>query len=49
MKKRFDELIDELQDTGTAVRKRVIRIIREICEKYPNYEKVCLHSCCNAD
>ena len=49
MKKRFDELIDELQDTGTAVRKRVIRIIREICEKYPNYEKVCLRPCCSAD
>ncbi|KIH54555.1 hypothetical protein ANCDUO_15298 [Ancylostoma duodenale] len=29
-----------LFDTGVAVRKRVIRIMREICEKYPNFEQI---------
>lgn len=29
------------QDSGTAVRKRVIRIMREICERFPSYDKVC--------
>lgn len=29
-----------LQDSGVAVRKRVIRIMRDICEKQPDYDKV---------
>ncbi|PAV81095.1 hypothetical protein WR25_24873 isoform A [Diploscapter pachys] len=36
----YSILLERIKDTGTAVRKRVIRIIREICEKYPNYEKI---------
>ncbi|KAK6732347.1 hypothetical protein RB195_016622 [Necator americanus] len=33
-------LAERLMDTGVAVRKRVIRIMREICEKYPNFEQI---------
>uniref|UniRef100_A0A7I4Y7D1 Nipped-B protein n=1 Tax=Haemonchus contortus TaxID=6289 RepID=A0A7I4Y7D1_HAECO len=33
-------LAERLMDTGVAVRKRVIRIMREICEKFPNFEQI---------
>ncbi|VDK74707.1 unnamed protein product [Litomosoides sigmodontis] len=33
-------LIERIKDSGVAVRKRIIRILREICEKQPDYEKV---------
>ncbi|CAJ0606280.1 unnamed protein product [Cylicocyclus nassatus] len=33
-------LAERLMDTGLAVRKRVIRIMREICEKFPNFEQI---------
>ncbi|VDN17750.1 unnamed protein product, partial [Gongylonema pulchrum] len=33
-------LIQRIMDSGVAVRKRVIRIMREICEQIPSYEKV---------
>uniref|UniRef100_A0A915PUN3 Nipped-B protein n=1 Tax=Setaria digitata TaxID=48799 RepID=A0A915PUN3_9BILA len=33
-------LIERIKDSGVAVRKRIIRIMREICEKQPDYEKV---------
>ncbi|WKX93369.1 hypothetical protein Q1695_010984 [Nippostrongylus brasiliensis] len=33
-------LAERLMDTGVTVRKRVIRIMREICEKYPNFEQI---------
>lgn len=29
-----------IQDTGVSVRKRVIRIFREICMSQPDFEKV---------
>lgn len=36
----YNILLERIKDSGTAVRKRVIRIMREICEKYPNFEKI---------
>ncbi|CAD6192097.1 unnamed protein product [Caenorhabditis auriculariae] len=36
----YSVITERIKDSGTAVRKRVIRIMREICEKYPNYEKI---------
>ncbi|VDK72975.1 unnamed protein product, partial [Onchocerca ochengi] len=33
-------LIERIKDCGVAVRKRIIRIFREICEKQSDYEKV---------
>ncbi|KAM3720051.1 Nipped-B-like protein [Dirofilaria immitis] len=36
----YSLLIERIKDCGVAVRKRIIRILREICEKQPDYEKV---------
>ncbi|EJD74524.1 CBR-PQN-85 protein, variant [Loa loa] len=33
-------LIERIKDSGVAVRKRIIRILREICEKQPDYDKM---------
>lgn len=30
----------QVQDSGVAVRKRIIRILREICEKQPDFERM---------
>ncbi|GMS84491.1 hypothetical protein PENTCL1PPCAC_6666 [Pristionchus entomophagus] len=32
-------IIERIKDSGTSVRKRIIRIMREYCEKNPEYEK----------
>lgn len=29
-----------MQDTGVSVRKRVIKILRDICIEYPDFEKI---------
>ncbi|KHN74356.1 Nipped-B-like protein pqn-85 [Toxocara canis] len=36
----YEILIERVKDSGVAVRKRVIRIMREMCEKQPDFEKV---------
>uniref|UniRef100_A0A915BWJ3 Nipped-B protein n=2 Tax=Parascaris univalens TaxID=6257 RepID=A0A915BWJ3_PARUN len=36
----YEILIERVKDSGVAVRKRVIRIMREMCEKQPNFEKI---------
>lgn len=36
----YELLNDRSKDAGVAVRKRVIRIMRDICERYPDYENV---------
>ncbi|CAB3404907.1 unnamed protein product [Caenorhabditis bovis] len=36
----YSMLTERILDSGVAVRKRVIRIMREICEKFPTYEKI---------
>lgn len=39
--RRYYSLIAErILDTGVAVRKRVIRIMRDICERFPNFEMI---------
>ncbi|GMT16922.1 hypothetical protein PFISCL1PPCAC_8219 [Pristionchus fissidentatus] len=34
----YQILIERIKDSGTSVRKRIIRIMREYCEKNPEYE-----------
>ncbi|CAI5442496.1 unnamed protein product [Caenorhabditis angaria] len=36
----YPMLVERILDSGIAVRKRVIRIMREICEKFPRYENI---------
>ncbi|GMR36774.1 hypothetical protein PMAYCL1PPCAC_06969 [Pristionchus mayeri] len=35
----YQIIIERIKDSGTSVRKRIIRIMREYCEKNPDYEK----------
>ncbi|KAF8362930.1 pqn-85 [Pristionchus pacificus] len=35
----YNIIIERIKDSGTSVRKRIIRIMREYCEKNPEYEK----------
>lgn len=36
----YDMLSKRILDTGVSVRKRVIKILRDICIEYPNFEKI---------
>ncbi|PIC49770.1 hypothetical protein B9Z55_008270 [Caenorhabditis nigoni] len=36
----YPQIAERILDTGVAVRKRVIRIMREICERFPNFEMI---------
>nr|XP_036678382.1 nipped-B protein isoform X1 [Drosophila suzukii]XP_036678383.1 nipped-B protein isoform X1 [Drosophila suzukii]XP_036678384.1 nipped-B protein isoform X1 [Drosophila suzukii] len=36
----YDMLSTRILDTGVSVRKRVIKILRDICIEYPNFEKI---------
>ncbi|TMS34199.1 hypothetical protein L596_001836 [Steinernema carpocapsae] len=38
--KYYRIIVDRIRDTGVAVRKRVIRTLRELCEKDPSHERV---------
>lgn len=40
VRKYYSQIAERILDTGVAVRKRVIRIMREICEKFPTFEKI---------
>ncbi|EGT52745.1 CBN-PQN-85 protein [Caenorhabditis brenneri] len=40
VRKYYIQIAERILDTGVAVRKRVIRIMREICEKFPTFEKI---------
>lgn len=40
VRKYYNQIAERILDTGVAVRKRVIRIMREICEKFPNFEMI---------
>lgn len=37
----YNIIIERIKDSGTSVRKRIIRIMREYCEKNPEYENNC--------
>lgn len=36
----YDMLAERILDTGVSVRKRVIRIMRDICIEYPDFDKI---------
>uniref|UniRef100_A0ABD2WUA4 Nipped-B protein n=2 Tax=Trichogramma kaykai TaxID=54128 RepID=A0ABD2WUA4_9HYME len=38
--KYYDKLVARILDTGVSVRKRVIKILKDICMEYPDYEKI---------
>uniref|UniRef100_A0A1I7Z9A1 Nipped-B protein n=1 Tax=Steinernema glaseri TaxID=37863 RepID=A0A1I7Z9A1_9BILA len=38
--KYYRIIVDRIRDTGVAVRKRVIRTLRELCERDPTFERV---------
>ena len=38
--KYYDMLSDRILDTGISVRKRVIKIFRDICIEHPDYDKI---------
>lgn len=40
VRKYYDQIAERILDTGVAVRKRVIRIMRDICEKFPTFEMI---------
>lgn len=40
VRKYYSQIAERILDTGVAVRKRVIRIMREICEKFPTFEMI---------
>lgn len=37
---QLDSIVTFFQDTGVSVRKRVIKILRDICIEYPEQEKI---------
>ena len=40
IKQYYDMIIDRILDTGISVRKRVIKILRDICLEHPDFEKI---------
>lgn len=40
VRKYYSQIAERILDTGVAVRKRVIRIMREICERFPTFEMI---------
>ena len=36
----FSMIIDRILDTGVSVRKRVIKILKDICVEHPEFEKI---------
>uniref|UniRef100_A0A8R1HHJ2 Nipped-B protein n=1 Tax=Caenorhabditis japonica TaxID=281687 RepID=A0A8R1HHJ2_CAEJA len=40
VRKYYTQIAERILDTGVAVRKRVIRIMREICERFPTFEMI---------
>ena len=38
--KYYEAITSRILDTGVSVRKRVIKILKEICMEYPGYEKI---------
>ena len=38
--KYYQMLLNRILDTGVSVRKRVIKILKDICLEYPDYEKI---------
>ncbi|CAI2347282.1 unnamed protein product [Caenorhabditis sp. 36 PRJEB53466] len=40
VRKYYYQIAERILDTGVAVRKRVIRIMRDICEKFPSFEMI---------
>lgn len=38
--KYYDKLLARILDTGVSVRKRVIKILKDICVEFPDYEKI---------
>uniref|UniRef100_A0A1I7TG73 Nipped-B protein n=1 Tax=Caenorhabditis tropicalis TaxID=1561998 RepID=A0A1I7TG73_9PELO len=40
VRKYYNQIAERILDTGVAVRKRVIRIMREICERFPTFEMI---------
>ncbi|KAJ8678892.1 hypothetical protein QAD02_014679 [Eretmocerus hayati] len=38
--KYYDKLLARILDTGVSVRKRVIKILKDICMEFPEYEKI---------
>lgn len=40
IKQYYDMIIARILDTGVSVRKRVIKILRDICIEHPDFEKI---------
>lgn len=40
----YDVLAERIKDTSVSVRKRVIKILRDVCERRPDYERAA--DCC---
>ncbi|EFO84478.1 CRE-PQN-85 protein [Caenorhabditis remanei] len=40
VRKYYSQIAERILDTGVAVRKRVIRIMRDICERFPSFEQI---------
>ena len=40
IKQYYEMIIARILDTGVSVRKRVIKILRDICVEHPDFEKI---------